>query len=99
MNAKQALAWVKKCGIAVGVGTRDRSESRSGGRTRTIAGQLLGTSEGQRHIPALASDSPVTRRFGVSAGGWENYLRPSAWLAKTAVELADGVQKFLLQKP
>jgi hypothetical protein len=42
----------------------------------------VGTSEGQRHIPALASDSPVARRFGVSAGGWENtYVHRRMWPA------------------
>jgi hypothetical protein len=78
MTAKQALAWVKKCGIAVGVGTRDRSESRSGGSRRTIARQLVGTSEGRQHIPALASDSQFSRRFGMPTGRWKNYLHPSA---------------------
>ena len=42
----------------------------------------MGTSEAQRHISALASGSPVARRFGVPAGGWKNYLRPSADVAR-----------------
>jgi hypothetical protein len=64
------------------VSTCNRSESRSGGRGRTIARQLVGTSEKQRHIPALASDSPIAGRFGVPAGGRENYLRSSADVAR-----------------
>jgi hypothetical protein len=42
----------------------------------------VGTPEGQRHIPALASDSPVARHFGVPAGGGKiTYVHRRMWPA------------------
>src|SRR6266571_6698039 len=64
------------------VGTRQRSQPCPSDRRRTAAGQLVGTSQGQADIPALASDSPLARRSGVPPGGWENYLRPSTDVAR-----------------
>ena len=82
MNAKQALAWVKKCGIAV-----ESAHASVPGLAQVVAGEpvrgeLVGTSEKKRYIPALAIDSQLSRRFGVPTSGWENYLRSSASVAR-----------------
>jgi len=82
MNPKQALAWVKKSGIAVESARARVPSLAQFDRRRTAAGQLVGTSEGRRDIHALASDSLLAQRFGVPPGGWENYLRPSADVAR-----------------
>jgi len=82
MNATQALGVGKKLDSRR-VGTRQRSQSRSGGGRRTNEGQLVGASEGKRDIPSLASDSQFSRRFGVPIGSWKNYLHPSASVARS----------------
>src|SRR5437867_13439539 len=63
------------------IGARPCSESRSDGSRRLAEGELVGTSEGKRHIPALASDTRVARGIGVPACGWKNHLHPSASVA------------------
>ena len=64
------------------VGARQCSQSCSRCCRRTDPGQLVGASKGEGNIPALTSDSTIARRFGVPAGGWENYLRSSADMAR-----------------
>src|SRR5205814_1279451 len=82
MNAKQALTWVKKCGIAVEsarAGVPSLAQVIAG---KPLRGSLVGTSEGKRDIPSLASDSQFSRRFGMPTGRWKNHLHPSASVAR-----------------
>lgn len=42
----------------------------------------MGTPKGKRYLATVAIDSQFSRRFGVPTGGWENYLYPSAFVAR-----------------
>jgi hypothetical protein len=64
------------------VGARQCSWSCSPGRRRADPGQLVGASQGQGDIPAFPNNSPLPGRFGLPVGGWKNYLRSSADVAR-----------------
>jgi len=82
MNAKQALAWVKKCGIAV-----ESARASVPSLAQVVAGEPL-TGSWWAHpkgneifiLSRAIRSSPdvLVCRFG----RWKNYLRPSASLAR-----------------
>ena len=82
MDAKQALAWVKKCGIAV-----ESARATVPSLPQVVAGEPL---RGSWWAHPKGNDifrlSRAIRRspdvLVCLAGGWENYLRPSADVAR-----------------
>ena len=82
MKAKQALAWVCKFGIAV-----ESARARVPSLAQAVAGEPLrggwwAHPKGRDIFSSVSIDSQLSRRSGVPAGGWENYLRSSASLAR-----------------
>jgi len=82
MNAKQALAWVKKRGISV-----ESARTTVPSLAQAVAGEPLRGNwwahpKGDNIFPALASDSQFSRRFGMPTGRWKNYLHPSGSVAR-----------------